>query len=33
MKSGPIAIINAIKELVTINPLFEELKCYLNRFS
>lgn len=34
IKAYAIAIINAIKELVTINPLYsEELKYYLNRFS
>ena len=33
-KAYAMAIINAIKELVTINPLYsEELKHYLNRFS
>lgn len=34
IKAYGLAIINAIKELVTINPLYsEELKHYLNRFS
>ena len=34
IKAYALAIINAIKELVTINPLYsEELKHYLNRFS
>ncbi len=34
IKAYALAIINAIKELVTINPLYsEELKLYLNRFS
>lgn len=34
IKAYAIAIINSIKELVTINPLYsEELKYYLNRFS
>lgn len=34
IKAYAIALINSIKELVTINPLYsEELKYYLNRFS
>src|SRR5690606_19662868 len=33
-KAYAMAVINAIKELVSINPLYsEELKHYLNRFS